>query len=132
MKDTDPKGSHIKEGNHREVGATGGKGFPPAFCRGQLHDSHNNLNVGSQNANERHGYDHPYHNEHKNLVHRGVSARKSEEQGEVTEVVRQLSIATENQMGHQQDVGEGDEARKYPRASNQQDTEAWAHDTGIV
>ena len=46
--------------------------------------------------------------------------------------MRQLNIATKNQMGHQEDVGEGDEARKHPRASNQQATEAWAHDRGIV
>ena len=27
--------------------------------------------------------------------------------------MRQLNIATKNQMGHQEDVGEGDEARKH-------------------
>ena len=78
----DLNGGHIKEGNHREVGAAGGKGFSPAFCRGHLQDGHNDSNIGGQNADERHGYDHPCHNEHKDLVHRGVRAQKSEEWGE--------------------------------------------------
>lgn len=84
----DPNGGPIEESNHREVGAAGGKGFLPTPCRRDFHDGHNDASIGGQDADKRCGYHQPSHNEHKDLVHRRVSARKPEKGSEVTEVVR--------------------------------------------